>query len=72
MPTLSFAHTPQMFVQWNVNGYSVEIDVSWNQLSMRVFIAENSALKLGSTMILFYIMDFSNGGTLISACFHVE
>ena len=52
--------------------YSVEVDVNWDQLNVRVFIAENAVLKLVLPLILYYMIDFGDGGTLISTCFHVD
>lgn len=51
---------------------SGEVDVCWDQLNVRVFIAENAVLKLVLPLILFYMMDFSDGGTLVSTYFHVD
>lgn len=49
VPALRLAHTPQMFVQLNMSCYSVEVDMIWDQLNVRVLIAENAVLNLGLT-----------------------
>lgn len=46
--------------------------VSWDPRSVRVFTDENAVLKLVLPLILFYVMDFSDGGTLVSTCFCVD